>query len=327
MLNRPSPDSSPNGHDPEDISFTVVIPVFNRAATIAPTLKSVQEQTHQRFTCLVVDDGSDDGDALNALISSLADPRFEYIRQENSGGGAARTTGILASESEFVALLDSDDAFTPDKLAVVARHIVAHPEIDVWSHLATMDRGQGVSIVRPTRLPRANESIADMMFRHREFMQTSTLVIRTTLAKQVRFDPRLRKAQDVDFMIRLERAGARIRCIPEVLSVWNDAPAENRVGAPRRPENVLMWYAEQRSHFARRTRYAFESTYLAYEIAERAPIKAAGYIARALLTGSVSPKVSTITAMRAFINQRSYRELVDRLLRFRTLSHKQVPGR
>jgi glycosyltransferase involved in cell wall biosynthesis len=303
--------------DADQISFSIVIPVYNRAASVLPTLESVRSQSHARFTCLVVDDGSRDGEDLRAVVEGMKDPRFRYIWQLNGGGGAARTTGILASDGDFVALLDSDDTFMPDKLAIVARHISAEPQIDVWAHLASMERGEGVSIVRPTRLPRDGESVADMMFRDREFMQTSTLVIRTHLAKDVRFDPRLRKAQDVDFMIRLERAGARLRCIPQVLSIWNDAPADNRVGAPRRPENVLMWYREQKPHFASRTRYAFESTYLAYEIAEKTPLKAAAYIGRAFLTGAVGAKVSALTAARAFIDQHRYRIIVDKLLKIR----------
>lgn len=319
--------ASSRGGDPDAISFSIVIPVYNRAATILPTLESVRDQQHKRFTCIIVDDGSHDGEALHTLVEQLGDPRFRYLRQANGGGGAARSTGIMASDGDFVALLDSDDAFLPDKLSIVAREIVAAPEVDVWTHLASMERGGGVSIIRPTRLPRAGESVADMMFRDREFMQTSTLVIRTKLAQAVRFDPRLRKAQDVDFMIRLERAGARIRCIPRVLSLWNDAPADNRIGAPRRPENVLMWYAEQKPHFPRRTRHAFEATYLAYEVAEQSPLKAAGYIARALFTGAIGAKVAAVTTMRAFIDQSTYRQVIDALLRFRKPSEAANEGR
>lgn len=298
-----------------DIDFSIVIPVYNRAATIMPTLESVVGQTHTRFTCLVVDDGSRDGEQLRMVVEALADPRFRYVRQENGGGGAARSTGIRAAEGHFIALLDSDDAFMPQKLERVAQHIVQQPDVGVWAHLASMERGQGVSIVRPTRLPRPGESVADMMFRDREFMQTSTLVARADLAKRVLFDPRLRKAQDVDFLIRLERAGARIVCIPEVLSIWNDAPADNRVGAPRRPDNVLMWYHEQAPLMGRRTRFAFESTYLAYEIADRQRFRAAYYIARAWLTGAVGAKVTLVTALRAFVDQGRYRALIDAVLK------------
>jgi glycosyltransferase involved in cell wall biosynthesis len=300
--------------DPSEISFSVVVPVYNRGGTILPTLESVHSQTHKHFTCLIVDDGSIDGEQLRAVVEGMEDPRFRYLWQENGGGGAARTTGILASEGDFVAFLDSDDTFLPNKLAVVAGAISAQPDIDVWAHLASMERGEGVSIIRPTRLPRDGESVADMMFRHREFMQTSTLVVRTALAKEVRFDPRLRKAQDVDFMVRSERSGARVQCIPQVLSIWNDLPAENRVGSPRRPDNVMKWYSEQKPYFNRRTRYAFESTYLAYEIAQKTPLLAATYIGRAFLTGAVGAKLSLATVLRSFLPQQHYRKIIDYIL-------------
>ena len=85
---------------------TVVIPVFNRAEAILPTLKSVQEQTFGDFECLVVDDGSEDGGQLKQLVGGLNDSRFRYIRRDNGGGGAARNTGIDEASGRLVALLD-----------------------------------------------------------------------------------------------------------------------------------------------------------------------------------------------------------------------------
>jgi hypothetical protein len=220
-------------------------------------------------------------------------------------------------------LLDSDDQFLPEKLEKVAAAIQENPEVDVFAHLARMERGDGVSIVRPRRLPRENESVAEMMFCDREFMQTSTLVVRSALAKEVGFDPTLKKAQDVDFMIRLERAGAVLKCLPEVLSIWNDAPAGNRVGAPRKPDNVMKWYESQKPLLPKKTRYAFEATYLSYEISRTKPLLALFYIARASMTGSVGMKMTGLSAMRAFLDQKHYRPLVDRMIKMSSRSGDQ----
>lgn len=297
------------------LKFSIVIPVYNRAASIASTLDSVVRQTYGNFECIVVDDGSLDGDELNCVIEALNDPRFVLLRQANSGGGAARNAGIKAAVGEWISLLDSDDAFFPEKLAILAKYIRSDSSVDVWAHQALVERGGDVKIVRPTRMPRAGESILDMMFRHREFMQTSTLTVRSDIAQKVLFHPTLRKAQDVDFMVRLERAGAALRCVPEVLSIWNDKPAENRVGAPRRPNDVLTWYSSQRQFFSRDIRSAFEATYLAYEIAPQQPVKAFFMISRAALSGSIGVKLALLCFLRAFLPPKAYRSVVDTLIR------------
>ncbi|CUA94880.1 glycosyltransferase family 2 protein [Pannonibacter indicus] len=300
------------------VSFTVVIPVFNRSSTVWPTLRSVQEQTFEDFECLVVDDGSEDCDELKMIVSKLDDHRFRYIYQSNGGGGAARNTGILAAKGEWISLLDSDDRFHTSKLAVIASSAHKDPSVQIWSHRALVDRGDGVSFIRPTKLPKDSDSIADLMFCYREFLQTSTLSVRTDWARRILFDASLRKAQDVDFMIRLERAGAKYRCLPDVLSLWNDRPAENRVGAPRRPSDVKRWYAQQRPFLSPKLRRAFEATYLSYEVAKETPFRAFFMILRSLAFGSIGARMAILSLLRAFLNQRIYRHILNYLVKGRS---------
>src|SRR5262245_38190413 len=99
--------------------ISVVIPVYNRARIIARALKSVQEQTHQNWEAIVVDDGSTD-DTVE-IVTDLAqlDNRIRVIRQDkNRGAQAARNVGIRAARGEWVAFLDSDDLYLPNSLEV-----------------------------------------------------------------------------------------------------------------------------------------------------------------------------------------------------------------
>src|SRR5688572_33266032 len=95
--------------------FSVIIPVYNRAAALASAIESVRAQTCQDFEIVVVDDGSTDDP--RAVVERIADPRIRFIRQENRGGGVARNTAIDHARGRFIAPLDSDDVFLLEHLA------------------------------------------------------------------------------------------------------------------------------------------------------------------------------------------------------------------
>jgi glycosyltransferase involved in cell wall biosynthesis len=91
---------------------SVVIPAYNAARWIAETLESVLAQTFQDFEVIVVDDGSTDDTA--AIVARFA--RARYIRKQSGGPASARNVGIRAAQGEYVAFVDSDDLWSPDKL-------------------------------------------------------------------------------------------------------------------------------------------------------------------------------------------------------------------
>jgi O-antigen biosynthesis protein len=96
--------------------ISVVIPVLNRAAAVRRAITSVLAQTMQDFEIVVVDDGSKDASA--ATVIAFQDQRIRLLHHErNRGASAARNTGILASRAPYVAFLDSDDEWLPQKLA------------------------------------------------------------------------------------------------------------------------------------------------------------------------------------------------------------------
>ncbi|MGQ0627761.1 MAG: glycosyltransferase family 2 protein [Phycisphaerales bacterium] len=102
--------------------FSVVIPAFNRAGTIAATLRSVAEQTCRDFEVIVVDDASTDETC--AVVERAGGARL--LRQPNAGPGVARNTGAEAATGAYLAFLDSDDVWFPWTLEVMAELIARH---------------------------------------------------------------------------------------------------------------------------------------------------------------------------------------------------------
>jgi glycosyltransferase involved in cell wall biosynthesis len=95
---------------------SVIIPAFNAAENIRQTLDSVLAQTYPKIEVIVVDDGS--SDATSAIVKEFAarDARIRLVQQSNAGVGAARNTGIRKARGEYIAPLDADDFWFPQKL-------------------------------------------------------------------------------------------------------------------------------------------------------------------------------------------------------------------
>jgi glycosyltransferase involved in cell wall biosynthesis len=94
---------------------SVLIPAYNCEATISRAIRSVLAQTFQEFELIIVDDGSQD--ATLEMINSIIDPRIQVVRHpENLGEAEARNTAVRSASGSFVAFLDSDDEWLPEKL-------------------------------------------------------------------------------------------------------------------------------------------------------------------------------------------------------------------
>ena len=111
--------------------ISVVIPLYNKEHQISETLRSVLEQTFQDFEVVIVDDGSTDKSAEEAL--KIRDPRIRLVRQENAGVSAARNRGVEEARFDLVAFLDADDLWKPEYLQTQYDLSRKYPQCDVFA--------------------------------------------------------------------------------------------------------------------------------------------------------------------------------------------------
>lgn len=118
------------------MDISVVIPLYNKELYIKRAIESVLNQSYHNFELIIVDDGSTDNSAHNAL--SYNDPRILLIKQENKGVSAARNLGILSSKSDLIAFLDADDEWSKNHLEVLMRLRKKFPQAGIyataWAH-------------------------------------------------------------------------------------------------------------------------------------------------------------------------------------------------
>lgn len=295
--------------------FSVVIPLYNRAAIVGDTIRSVQAQDWQDFEVIVVDDGSRDNP--QPVIAAFNDARVRYIRQDNAGGGAARNRGIEAARGRYIAFLDSDDLFLPGKLSTMARALAGDDSRTVLYSRMKVDRGVDRYWIRPDRGIRDGEDVGEYLFCANQFMQTSTMVVPTAIAQAVLFDPALKKGQDLDFCVRLQGAGARFRMIDEPLTIWLDASEVGRTSYVKGYETSLDWLERCGHMLTDRARRGYRATVLAYHMAPVRPVMAFRDLVVGLLAGGVPPRVVARQVLRSYLPKSIYRSLVNRfVLRF-----------
>lgn len=108
-------------------TFSVIIAVYNGAATIARAIDSVLAQSHAPLELIVVDDGS--GDNTAEVVRGYGE-RVRYLYQQNAGVSAARNAGVRAARGEWLAFLDADDWYYPDRLRWHASLLARDPSLD-----------------------------------------------------------------------------------------------------------------------------------------------------------------------------------------------------
>ena len=215
---------------PNQPRVSVVIPAYNAARTIEQAIESALSQTMGDLELLVVDDGSVDPTA--AVVVAHGDSRVKLISRQNGGTSAARNTGIAAATGEWVAFLDADDVWLPDKLERQLAQMERVPGC-----LASLGSAYLVDDeLKPTALRRCqavdDPLLAFLRFENLPAAASSWIVNRALLAKIGGFDTSLARIEDWDFSIRLARHANPI-CIDAPLTMYriHGANRSHDVGA------------------------------------------------------------------------------------------------
>jgi GT2 family glycosyltransferase len=291
--------------------FSVIIPVFNRAHDLAQSVGSVLSQSCQDFEIVIVDDGSKDDP--KAVVDSIGDPRIRFVRQENKGGAAARNRGFDEARGVFVALLDSDDRFLPHHLETM-RRLLKGSEGTVGYARMIVDRGGGVSLIKPPRAIAPDEHMAIYLLCDRGFVPTITIVVERETARRIRYGENWRAAEDTDFAIRLFLAGLKFKMAEEPGAVWSDEYNPNRTSAGRKGARLIPWLEQLRPHIPPKAYYGGRGWAIAKGVAVTKPLRALRFYLSAVFRGCYRPRLAAVIFLQIFLPDFIYRSIADRAI-------------
>jgi glycosyltransferase involved in cell wall biosynthesis len=180
--------------------ISVVIPTYNRVDLLGRAIKSVLAQTEQDFEIIVVDDASSTDPS--GVIDSFNDSRIRLIRHSKSkGGSAARNTGILNSQGEFIAFLDDDDEWLAEKLELqlVRMRNADLPDM-VFTGFYYIDQKTGYTF--KVSRPDEQQDLHQRLLRQNIIGTTSTIIVRKTcFSDKLMFDEFMTSCQDWDLYL------------------------------------------------------------------------------------------------------------------------------
>ncbi|MEZ5856174.1 MAG: glycosyltransferase family 2 protein [Hyphomicrobiaceae bacterium] len=188
--------------------FSVIIPTYNRAATIADAIESVLAQTHPAHEIIVIDDGS--SDATPDSLAKYTD-RITVIRQRNAGVSAARNAGLAAATGDWLTFLDSDDVWTRDRLEVTAIAVEGTPHGVHVADLRFEGSGYAESLfdIRAFPFPEGKVvPVARPLAYVTSGLSLMSIAIRRDILQEAGpFDTTLAMFEDLDLLARLALTG------------------------------------------------------------------------------------------------------------------------
>jgi Glycosyl transferase family 2 len=210
---------------------SVIIPVYGVENYIASTVQSVLEQTYNNFEILIIDDAS--ADQSIKICQRFTDSRIRIIRQENRGLAGARNTGIRHAQGKYLAFLDGDDIWLPDKLEKHIAHLEKTPEVGVsFSRSAFID--EAGKPLGTYQMPKLTGITTPHLLCVNPVGNGSAAVVRKEVFEAIKFtdnlhgtvedfyfDEHFRQSEDIECWIRISiQTNWQIEGITEALTLY-----------------------------------------------------------------------------------------------------------
>lgn len=198
---------------------SIIIPAHNAEKYIQEAVDSALGQTYENIEVVVIDDGSTDG-TKKVLELYVRDRKIKYVYQENKGLAGARNAGIRNSKGEYVAFLDADDLFLPEKVAEQVKVLEENPDFDVCYCDLTHFIDSSPRKYYHHRYHYPSGNLFEPLL-HRQFINPLTVFARRSVFEKFGFfDETLRRSEDWDLWLRWSHAGVKFFYLDKPLAYY-----------------------------------------------------------------------------------------------------------
>ncbi len=212
-------------------TVSIIIPVYGVEKYIATAVQSVIKQTYENFELLIIDDDSPDKSLT--ICRQLSDSRIKIIHQTNRGLAGARNTGIRHAKGDYLAFLDGDDLWLPQKLERHIEHLEKFPDVGIsFSRSALID--EAGNFMGAYLMPKLTNITISDLFRESPIGNGSAAVVRREVFDTIKyqdnlygstedyyFDENFRRAEDIECWLRIAiQTDWKIEGIPEALTLY-----------------------------------------------------------------------------------------------------------
>lgn len=181
------------------MKISVIIPTYNRKHTLQRAIDSVLSQTFKPYEIIIVDDGSKDG-TKEWLLQNY--PSVQYIHQPNNGVSSARNKGIQISQGSWIALLDSDDEWMPEKLEYQSRFIEVNKDSS-FCHTNEIWIRNGVRVNQMKKHKKYGGDIFKHCLDICRISPSSSIINKDVFEEVGAFDESLTVCEDYDLWLRV----------------------------------------------------------------------------------------------------------------------------
>lgn len=227
---------------------SVIIPTIRRPVEVQHAIHSALNQTYRDLEVIVVIDGLDS--QTEEALRSITDPRLRVlVNPENVGLAESRNVGIREAVGEWVAYLDDDDEWLPDK---IEKQVAIAEKLGDYAVVVSrfIERSAGMERVWPETLPEGTDRMSEYLFCRRGMLLPSTYLATRKLMLEIPFTKGLRHIEDLDWLLRATAdPRTRIGSAPEPLLIYNNFLIPGRESRNFPWEIFYTWSVTHRALF------------------------------------------------------------------------------
>lgn len=220
---------------------SITMPVYNGMPLIKASIESIKKQTYDNWECIIIDDGSNDG--TSEYLDTLNDERFVVFHQPNGGRPVARQKALELAKGKYIAMLDAEDLYHPEKIEKQVRIMEERPEVAiVTTAMCSFGTNTDKLYVRGALQDE------EVIFNGRNHPTHAPSLMRAEVAKKCSYNPVLKLGEDQDFLEKYLDIGDKYIRLADVFYYYSELDSVSKYKIRRNYYLYVIKYFKEKKY-------------------------------------------------------------------------------